>query len=65
MTSPPPLPPPRTTHWEYKVYLLKFWEPEIAEEELNRLGAEGWEMIGMSLTWRGHGRAVFKRIRPK
>ena len=62
----PTLPPPLPTraiwpHWEYKVTTIKHWESEIAEETLNQLGLEGWEMVNVCLTWRGHGRCVFKR----
>lgn len=60
--QPPPIPSDATgSHWEYKVVMLKHWERELAEEELNQLGLEHWELVGMGLTWLGRGRLVFKR----
>ena len=35
--------------WEYKIADLTKVEKDIAE--LNRLGAEGWEAVGMVSTW--------------
>lgn len=35
--------------WEYKVADLTKVEKDIGE--LNRLGAEGWEVVGMVSTW--------------
>jgi hypothetical protein len=39
--------------WEYKVADLTKVEKDIAE--LNRLGAEGWEAVGMVSTWGAGG----------
>jgi hypothetical protein len=35
--------------WEYKVADLTKVEKDVGE--LNRLGAEGWEAVGMVSTW--------------
>jgi hypothetical protein len=35
--------------WEYKIADLTKVEKDISE--LNRLGAEGWEAVGMVSTW--------------
>lgn len=35
--------------WEYKIADLTKVEKDIGE--LNRLGAEGWEAVGMASTW--------------
>jgi F420-0:gamma-glutamyl ligase-like protein len=43
--------------WEYKVETLNLSANRTIETQLNRLGAEGWELIGMS----DAGRAIFKR----
>jgi len=60
--TPPPLPPAATgTHWEYKIVVLPSWEPEIAEEELNQLGLEHWELVGVSRSFWGKERLIFKR----
>lgn len=34
--------------WEYKVVVAQFGAlpPAISEQELNKLGAEGWELVG-------------------
>lgn len=39
--------------WEYKVADLTKVEKNISE--LNRLGAEGWEAVGMVSTWGAGG----------
>lgn len=39
--------------WEYKVADLTRVEKDIGE--LNRLGAEGWEAVGMVSTWGAGG----------
>ncbi len=39
--------------WEYKVADLTKVEKDISE--LNRLGAEGWEAVGMVSTWGAGG----------
>jgi hypothetical protein len=46
-------------HWEYKVADLTKVEKDIGE--LNRLGAEGWEAVGMVSTW---GAAGFRFVHP-
>lgn len=33
--------------WEYKVVYSKD-TPKILEQELNKLGAEGWEVVGIA-----------------
>lgn len=45
--------------WEYKVADLTRAERDI--DELNRLGAEGWEAVGMVTTW---GAAGFRLVHP-
>jgi hypothetical protein len=45
--------------WEYKIADLTKVEKDIAE--LNRLGAEGWEAVGMVSTW---GAGGFKFVHP-
>jgi hypothetical protein len=39
--------------WEYKIADLTRVEKDISE--LNRLGAEGWEAVGMVSTWGAGG----------
>ena len=34
--------------WEYKIDLRKAWWDEEPQEWLNRLGAEGWELVSNS-----------------
>jgi hypothetical protein len=36
-------------HWEYTLADLAKLEKDVGE--LNRLGAEGWEAVGMVSTW--------------
>ena len=36
-------------HWEYTT--LSFTKPGRDIDELNRLGAEGWEAVGLTTTW--------------
>ncbi|RYP88081.1 hypothetical protein EKO23_04355 [Nocardioides guangzhouensis] len=45
--------------WEYKVADLTKVEKNI--DELNRLGGEGWEAVGMVSTW---GAGGFKFVHP-
>jgi hypothetical protein len=45
--------------WEYKVADLTKVEKDIGE--LNQLGAEGWEAVGMVSTW---GAGGFKFVHP-
>jgi hypothetical protein len=45
--------------WEYKIADLTKVEKDIGE--LNRLGAEGWEAVGMVSTW---GAGGFKFVHP-
>ncbi len=45
--------------WEYKVADLTKVEKDISE--LNRLGSEGWEVVGMVSTW---GAGGFKFVHP-
>ncbi len=47
--------------WEYK-HLLREEEHALTEEELNTLGAEGWELIGIVTDSRGV-HFYFKRVR--
>jgi hypothetical protein len=55
--------------WEYKVADLTRVEKDIGD--LNRLGAEGWEAIGMVSTWGAggwkfvHPMALLKRRLPE
>ena len=58
---PAPPPPPSAARWEYKILELASWE-DLAEEELNQLGADRWEMVGMSQMW-AKARFIFKRKR--
>jgi hypothetical protein len=36
-------------HWEYTT--VDFTKPNRDIEELNRLGADGWEAVGLATTW--------------
>ncbi len=45
--------------WEYRIADLTKVEKDIGE--LNRLGAEGWEAVGMVSTW---GAGGFKFVHP-
>ena len=45
--------------WEYKVADLTNVEKDVGD--LNRLGAEGWEAVGMVSTW---GAGGFKFVHP-
>lgn len=45
--------------WEYRVVDLTKLEKDISE--LNRLGAEGWEAVGMVATW---GASGFRFVHP-
>ena len=65
----------RAPQWEYKTvqldvsgWLLPKVEPEAMDAELNRHGAEGWELVNAFDINRAHGRtseivALFKRAR--
>ena len=48
--------------WEYKRVLYKDVKPDMTEKALNKLGAEGWELV-LSTAWGGRskGYAFFKR----
>jgi len=55
-------------HWEYAV--ADFTKLEKAVPELDRLGAEGWEAIGLASTWGAgwrfvHPIVLLKRSRPE
>jgi hypothetical protein len=45
--------------WEYKIADLTKVEKDISD--LNRLGAEGWEAVGMVATW---GAGGFRLVHP-
>ena len=45
--------------WEYKITDMTKLEKDIGE--LNRLGAEGWEAVGMVSTW---GAGGFRFVHP-
>ena len=45
--------------WEYKIADMTKLEKNIGE--LNRLGSEGWEAVGMVSTW---GAGGFKFVHP-
>jgi hypothetical protein len=45
--------------WEYKIADLTKVEKDVGE--LNRLGAEGWEAVGMVSTW---GAGGFRFVHP-
>jgi hypothetical protein len=55
-----------TQRWTYKIIRIKLgflgFKPEAAEDEINRLGKEGWELVS---TFQGYGQGVptlfFKR----
>jgi Domain of unknown function (DUF4177) len=47
--------------WEYKV-ISKSGEDLLCEDELNRLGADGWELVGV-VSLEGGVRFYFKRAR--
>jgi hypothetical protein len=44
------------SRWEYKVADMTKLEKQVGE--LNRLGAEGWEAVGMVSTWGAGWRMV-------
>ncbi len=44
-----------TTQWQYRILPCPGWD----EAALNRLGAEGWELVGFTKD----GAAVLKRVR--
>jgi len=49
--------------WEYKCLLRSLPDEEEPDEaELNRLGADGWELVGVT-TARSTQRFYFKRLR--
>lgn len=66
----------RPPQWEYTTVLVDVsgWinptvDPDAMTAELNRHGAEGWELVGAFDLNRGHGRtsgivALMKRPRP-
>ena len=66
----------RPPQWEYTTVLVDVsgWisptvDPAVMSAELNRYGAEGWELVSAFDLNRGHGRtseivALFKRQRP-
>ncbi len=66
----------RPPQWEYTTALIDVtgWvrakvDPEATSAELNRYGAEGWELVSAFDVNEGHGRtskivALFKRPRP-
>jgi hypothetical protein len=63
----PSAPPPRAT-WEYKELSRTAVEALAGKEEkerfvagLNKLGAEGWELVAVDPTAKGAGRYLFKR----
>lgn len=47
------------TMWEYRVADLTRVEKDVSE--LNRLGADGWEAVGMVSTW---GAGGFRFVHP-
>ena len=55
-----PVLPPR---WQYKRLTQPVDAPEIDEVELNTLGCEGWELVGVVMSPQG-AQFYFKRERP-
>ncbi len=49
---------PRTARWEYKVV-----EAPSGEDELNRLGDQGWSVVGATTSTRGVPVYVLKRAK--
>lgn len=49
--------------WEYAV--ADFTKLENAVPELDRLGAEGWEAVGLTSTWDAGWRMVHPVVLPK
>jgi hypothetical protein len=51
--------------WEYKLALVAFGIPKVAEEVLNELGAQNWELVGIAVNILGPDKswsvATFKR----
>ena len=49
-------------NWEYKVEELRATE-DLSEETLNKLGAEGWELVS-TVTIAGHSleKCIFKKL---
>ena len=37
------------TKWEYKIDRTTRYSPTSAEQELNRMGLEGWELVSIRL----------------
>ncbi len=35
--------------WEYKTLWLKLWETKGHEEQLNKLGNDGWELVNIAV----------------
>lgn len=48
--------------WEYKVVVKTAAEELLSEQELNELGASGWELVGV-LALSGRVQFYFKRVR--
>ena len=47
--------------WEYKVIYNEF-PSQCAEDDLNKLGAEGWELVAINIAGLSNrGRFTFKR----
>lgn len=66
--SPPPLPTAAlSSRWEYKVFTLGLKSVEDAEQVLNELGDQGWELTDMIRDDAGKGKVIFafkRRKRP-
>ena len=44
--------------WEYKTIMIA---PDVGVEHMNRLGQEGWELVGTSVKDRVYSYLFFKR----
>lgn len=48
--------------WEYKTWKYESWKDGSPEEEINKLGAEGWE-LSVGFQNGGSMLLIFKRIK--
>lgn len=52
-----------TQRWTYKIIKIKLgflgFNPKAAEDEINRLGKEGWELVGAFQAYGQNGPTLF------